>query len=275
MNVPDESSFSAFELQACLLLDPPEPTHNRTVFLIGSLLLLVLAEYVVAYQNPGWGLAVHGLLLIALMGKAVMVDDASDGLYLALSVLPLVRILAITMPFWMTGQAGQFAMVNLPLIVATVVAARYLGLTRQQMGLTARRWKVQAVVIASGLAIGGLERLIIQPAAMAPDLSLASIAWPVLSLVLFTGFSEELLFRGVLQSAATRILGPRAGIVLIAAMFGALHIGWHSALDVVFVTAVGLYFGWVVHRTGSILGVTLAHGLANVVLFVILPNIRA
>jgi len=261
------------DLQQSLLLDPPEPTINRSYFLLGSLVVLVLAEYVVAYHSAGWGLVAHALLLIAFLGKAVLVDDGADGLYLSLAVLPLVRILAISTPFWLTGQAGHFAMVNLPLIVATVVAARYLGFHREQLGLTLRRWKVQIAVMASGLVIGALERLIIQPPAMAPDLSLASIAWPVLSLLLFTGFSEELLFRGVLQTAAIRTLGPRAGIALIAAMFGALHIGWLSAVDVAFVTAVGVYFGWVVYRTGSIVGVTVAHGIANVVLFIVLPNV--
>lgn len=260
-------------LQQSFLLDPAAPPINRSFFLLGSLVVLVLAEYVVAYHSAGWGLVAHALLLIAFLGKAVLTDDGADGLYLALAVLPLVRILAISTPFWLTGQAGHFAMVNLPLIVATIVAARYLGFHHEQLGLTLRRWKVQIVVMASGPVIGVLERLIIQPPAMAPDLSLASIAWPGLSLLLFTGFSEELLFRGVLQTSAIRNLGPRAGIALIAAMFGALHIGWLSALDVAFVTAVGVYFGWVVHRTGSIVGVTLAHGIANITLFILLPNL--
>jgi membrane protease YdiL (CAAX protease family) len=34
---------------------------------------------------------------------------------------------------------------------------------------------------------------------------------------------------------------------------------------------VGLFFGWVVQRTRSLLGVTLSHGLTNIVLFLVMP----
>jgi len=44
-----------------------------------------------------------------------------------------------------------------------------------------------------------------------------------------------------------------------------------SLLDVLFVGVVGLFFGWVVHRTRSLLGVTLAHGLTNIILFLVMP----
>jgi membrane protease YdiL (CAAX protease family) len=37
----------------------------------------------------------------------------------------------------------------------------------------------------------------------------------------------------------------------------------------VFVVAV--VFGWAVRRTGSLLGVTVAHGLTNVILFLVMP----
>ena len=42
-------------------------------------------------------------------------------------------------------------------------------------------------------------------------------------------------------------------------------------LDVVFVFGVALFFGYVVERTDSILGVSLSHGLTNIVLFLVAP----
>ena len=253
--------------------DARETRRDRVTFLVQTLLLLTLAEVLVTYVNAGSGLAVHALLVIALLGKGVITEGKDHELYVALSVLPLIRILAIAMPFWMTNQTGHFALVNLPLIVATLMAARYLGLGRKGFGLTLGGLRWQLPVALSGIAIGAAERLIIQPSALAPDLSLASIWWPALALLLFTGLSEELLFRGVLQGAAVKGIGARWGIVYVALMFGALHIGWESILDVAFVTAVGLYFGWVAHKTGSILGITFAHGVANIMLFIVLPNL--
>ena len=66
---------------------------------------------------------------------------------------------------------------------------------------------------------------------------------------------------------------PRWGLGYVALLFGVLHIGYLSVLDVVFVMAVGLMFGYIVRWGGSILGVTLAHGLTNIMLFIVLPNL--
>lgn len=49
--------------------------------------------------------------------------------------------------------------------------------------------------------------------------------------------------------------------------------GFLSWPDIVFVFVVALFFGWVVQRTGSILGVALAHGITNIVLYLIAPFI--
>lgn len=47
--------------------------------------------------------------------------------------------------------------------------------------------------------------------------------------------------------------------------------GFLSWIDVVFVFVVALFFGWVVKKTGSLFGVTLAHGITNIVLYLIIP----
>jgi membrane protease YdiL (CAAX protease family) len=47
--------------------------------------------------------------------------------------------------------------------------------------------------------------------------------------------------------------------------------GFLSWLDVIFVFLVALFFGGVVKKTGSLLGVTLSHGITNIMLFLIAP----
>ena len=63
----------------------------------------------------------------------------------------------------------------------------------------------------------------------------------------------------------------RFGLLYVALLFAVLHIGYRSVLDVVFVFGVALLFGWVAEATWSLLGVTLAHGVTNIVLFLIMP----
>ncbi|MFC1897490.1 type II CAAX prenyl endopeptidase Rce1 family protein [Chloroflexota bacterium] len=52
-------------------------------------------------------------------------------------------------------------------------------------------------------------------------------------------------------------------------MFTVLQMGLLSLIDVVFVFIVRLFFGWVVKKTGSLLGVTLAHRIINASLYLV------
>jgi membrane protease YdiL (CAAX protease family) len=90
--------------------------------------------------------------------------------------------------------------------------------------------------------------------------------------MIFTGFTEEVIFRGLLQSLALRVV-QREALVYVSLLFGVLHIGYLSLADVVFVSAVGLLFAYLVLWSGSILGVTLAHGITNITLFLIMPHL--
>jgi membrane protease YdiL (CAAX protease family) len=38
-----------------------------------------------------------------------------------------------------------------------------------------------------------------------------------------------------------------------------------------FVFVASLFLGWAYEKTGSLLGITLAHGLTNILLFIVLP----
>lgn len=233
--------------------------------------ILLAAEMMVAGAYPAVGLAVHVALSVALLAHSAFSKESLGCLYAALAIAPLVRAVSLSIPAGLVDPVSQYAVVNLPLILASLMAARQLGYTWGEVGLSLRWFWLQIPIAALGPLIGWLERMIIQPAPLAASLEPSALVWPVLSLILFTGLSEELLFRGLMQRAAIGALGPAQGIFYIAVVFGVLHIGWKSFPDVLFVIAVGLVFGWIVYRTGSILGVALAHGIANVVLFIVLP----
>ncbi len=250
-------------------------THRPDASLLwGYLVVMVTAEFLSAGVHLTLGLSLHAATLLYLFARYVLTDSKLGNFYLALSVLPLIRILSLSIPVWLVSSTNWFLLINLPLIVTTVIAARTLGYGRKELRLNLGRnlW-VQLLIASSGFLIGFLERLIIQPAALSPSLDFSQILWPMLSLMLFTGLSEELLFRGLFLTAVVRYVGAARGILFSALIFGAFHFGWNSWLDVAYVTLVGVYFGWLVYKTRSIFGVTLAHGVANIMLFVILPHL--
>jgi membrane protease YdiL (CAAX protease family) len=105
---------------------------------------------------------------------------------------------------------------------------------------------------------------------MVIELTWQEVWLPALIFLMCTGFVEEFIFRGVLQRTAVEAFGWR-GIIYVSLLFAALHMGFLSLIDVVFVFCVALFFGWVVKKTGSLLGVALAHGITNIILYLVAP----
>jgi membrane protease YdiL (CAAX protease family) len=117
-----------------------------------------------------------------------------------------------------------------------------------------------------------MEYFILKPNPL-PGLETADFISAVLILIICTGFLEELAFRGVLQYNAVRLFGKWVGILIVSAFFGLLHAGnispWN--LDCVLAFSAGFLFSIVRERGGSIYAISIAHGLINVVLFLIAP----
>ena len=81
---------------------------------------------------------------------------------------------------------------------------------------------------------------------------------------------EELIFRGVIQTLSERVMGM-GSVLYVSLIFAVLHIGHYSMIDVAFVFMVALLFTAMVKKSGSLLGVTLAHGIANSMLYCVMP----
>src|SRR5205823_5365461 len=94
---------------------------------------------------------------------------------------------------------------------------------------------------------------------------------PALILLVSTGFSEELIFRGILQRAAEPLMSRWPAAIYVNLVFAVLHAGYLSLWDVFFVFVVGMVFSWFSLRTRTLLGVTFTHGLVNQFMFLVVP----
>ncbi|MDX9866252.1 MAG: CPBP family glutamic-type intramembrane protease, partial [Anaerolineaceae bacterium] len=121
---------------------------------------------------------------------------------------------------------------------------------------------------------GYVEYVILRPQPLVGAFTFQLIWQPALILLVFTGLLEEVIFRGLLQQSSREFIG-RWGLVYAGVLFAVMHLGYRSLVDFLFVLLVALYFGQVVKHTRSILGVTLAHGLTNIGLFLVFPFLAA
>lgn len=229
--------------------------------------LLALAELAVVYGPGGLGVVGMACLFLALQLHAVLSDDPRlAGLLFALALAPLVRLLSLALALpALPPLAWQAAVVACTLAAAR--GARELGLRPAELGLRPGAPLAQAGVALAGLPLGLIEYAALQPAPLAPALGRAAL--PALAVIIGAALAEELLFRGLMLRAARRLLG-RAAVVFAAAVFAVLHLG-ASPVAMLLAFGVGLLFGRIVERTGSILGVTAANGLGTALALVVLP----
>jgi len=237
------------------------------------LLAIALAEVVTIFYMPVWGIACHLLILVAVLLHSALGFAGkrhSQQLVLSLALVPLVRIISLSMPLVNIPQLWWYPIIYAPLLAAAFVVVCVLGYRPEEVGLTFKWLPVQLGVGLTGLLFGVVEYFILRLPPLIAELTWQEIWLPALILLASTGFVEEFIFRGVLQRAAVAAF-RWWGIIYVSLLFAILHIGFLSWLDVIFVFIVALFFGWVVKKTGSLIGVSLAHGITNIMLFLIVP----
>jgi len=236
------------------------------------LLAITAAEAVTALVQPLWGIVCHAIVLMAVVVHSALASDYRyRHLVLSLAPVPLVRIISLGMPLVNIPQIWWYPIIYAPLLVAAIVVVRTLGLRAREVGFSFSSFPVQLAVGLSGLLFGVVEYLILAPEPMIIELTWQEVWLPALIFLMCTGFVEEFIFRGVLQRTAVEVFGGWWGIIYVSLLFAVLHIGFLSWIDVIFVFAVALFFGWVVKKTGSLFGVTLAHGITNILLYLVVP----
>jgi len=78
-------------------------------------------------------------------------------------------------------------------------------------------------------------------------------------IALAAGVGEELLFRGVMQTAATRVTGAAAAVVLTSVVFGVAHA--LTPLYAILAAFISAYLGWMMVATDSLVPPIVAHAM--------------
>ena len=243
----------------------------RTIEPIIYLLAIAAAQAVTTFYVPPWGILSHITILTLMIVRSASVDDyLHQRLLLPLALVPLLRIISLSMPLTDIPPILLYYVSYAPLLVVAGVAMGLLGYAPQQVGVSLRRFPIQLVVGLTGIVFGVAEYFILVPEPMIAELTLREVWLPALILLVCAGFMEEFVFRGVLQSSSTEAFGGW-GIVYVSLLFAVTHIGFLPVIDLVFVFVVALFFGWVVRKTGSLLGVALSHGISSIALYLIIP----
>jgi len=188
---------------------------------------------------------------------------------------------------WAYGLAAGAAVGQILTVILTLAAAGFS--TAKLEGVLALKapaqgWGVVPVALVPLLAVTGVwtaALLLLKPDVVYQDLRpfkelmQGNAVWIIVPVIcLGAPLSEELLFRGFLFSGLAKSrLGFLGTAILTTVLWTGLHAGY-SVFGMVEVLGIGLYFAWLLVRTGSLWVTMICHGLYNSVVAISLLLVK-
>ena len=245
-------------------------------------LFITISELVFACWNAGAGIILHLILFWALMSHLFLLwalmlisytifDNNVPRLYLSLTLIPLMRIISVAVPMSNLSPILWHLLISVPLFLAAFSVARLAGYDRNDLGLTLDNLSVQLLIAWVGIPLGFVGYLVLKELSFNISFALQDLWYSTIILIICTGFLEELLFRGIIYRAALEAMGGRNALLFVSFINATMHISNLSFLHVIYVFLVAVLFTKIYDLQGSIVGISLAHGLLNITLFLICP----
>lgn len=194
------------------------------------------------YPVPGWSVLLFLAAAAAIGGPAIL-------------YLPDKSMLSLLAAFFVTG------------LVAVAISVAPLGLPAglQALGIRAAgRWIIVLGVVVTTLLSFAVSQLGIQPEGMRQVTDSvrdpAVLVPTLLVLAVLAPLVEELVFRGLLYGWVAGRWGGLPALLVSSLAFAAAH---YEPAHIVLVAPLGLWFGWLRWRTGSLLPSIVAHTINN------------
>jgi len=240
-------------------------TSTSKMMVLLFVMVTVFSEVVTMFVDVVSGAMIYGAILLILINLAYFSKiHRTSQVYLALTLLPLLRILSLAMPIHQVPPIFQYVLTGVPLLVATFVVIRSNGLPSLRLNLTGLEWVYQIIISLSGIPLGVIAALtLVPPPSLVSPTNLLGILLLWIVFTLFGAVTEELIFRGLVQKALSYSFGAFS-VVLSSILYASMFLGTLSPGYVIFYGLTGLLFSIWVHISGSIIGVIMAHSLMNI-----------
>jgi membrane protease YdiL (CAAX protease family) len=247
----------------------------QVLFIVSIGVLIIVCEWVFAYQNVAYGIVIALGLAIAIfiVLSTLRFDQRITNCGESLALIPLYILFTSSLPWFFINQ--QYL---LPAVYSVIlglclwhVYQRKLSL-KQLFGFSKEKLlKYSLMGLAIGIPLGVGEYFILHPAPAFPSFEVRYLFRDMAYMVLFVGIGEELLFRGLIQQDLMRAFGWKWGLFGASLMFAVMHLTWRSIPELGFVFLAGLILGVLYWKTKSLVAPIVAHGINNVILVSVLP----
>jgi membrane protease YdiL (CAAX protease family) len=240
---------------------------------------IIVAEVYVCLLESTLGVVFCSVILVILIIHIQRASEYNTKKFLmSLLLVPISLLIVAFIPsighiLDRSGNLTNLAIYGVILLAAAVAIIRIAKLAQQDLYLSLGKLRIQLLIGLTGAIIGPALYFLYRPEPLVTE-----GGWLIQSAALFfiivAAAAEELVYRGILQSTSTHVLG-RWGPIYISIAFAFIHLGNISGVNlsivsIPFIFIVALFYSWAVGKTRSLLGVTLSHVICNVILWMVL-----
>ena len=237
------------------------------------ILAIIVAELLLYMGKQEAGILLHVMIPLCLAISTMWMRESNVTFCLeALAMLPILRLVNISMPVFIPTMLYLYIFIYAPLMISVFFIVRHQRITMKELGFTLDNLYLYIpIALVVGYVIGYFEHSIINAGSLILDTSALSIFKISFVMFFFVGLVEELIFRSLLQTRLEASFGMVKGLLITALLFGMMHSGYGKAYELLLVFFVGIVFGCMFQRTRSLLLLVITHVFVNVFIFGLMP----
>ncbi|WP_235283304.1 CPBP family intramembrane glutamic endopeptidase [Methanosarcina sp. 2.H.A.1B.4] len=244
------------------------------LFTAVPVLSITFAELLIFSGRMGAAVWIHIGTTIALSLSNIFIKDPEvHKIHQALMLLPVLRLINLSMPIFYDTTLYTFVFIYGPLAIPVAVIVLHQRDSLEQIGITLKHIIPYMILsVPMGLILGLGEYLTIRTGYLIPDLTFINLLKLTIVMVFFVGLVEEVIFRSILQTRLENAHGMWAALIISSLLFGLMHSGYGTIQEILYTGFVGFIMGLAFHKTKSLPFIAVLHGFVNVFLFGILPH---
>lgn len=271
----DHNPFKIWKTDGSEKTDQEKIKSRKIRFLTAApILSITLAELLIFLGQMGAAVWIHIFTLIALsLSNIVLKDPEIHRIYQAFMLLPVLRLVNLSMPIFFDTTLYTFVFIYGPLAIPVAVIVLHQRDSLENIGITLKHIvPYMFLSVPLGFLLGFGEYLTIRTGYLIPDLTFTNLLELTIIMVFFVGFIEELIFRSILQTRLENALSLWEALLITSILFGLMHSGYGTIQEILYTGFVGFVMGLAFYKTKSLPFIAVIHGFVNVFLFGILPH---
>lgn len=239
------------------------------------IIAIAFAELLILTGRIKEAAAAYTLLLVILSFSIIVSKNLEiRKVYQALILLPILRLVNLSMPIYFEADLYSFIFMYLPMTIPITIIAVHQEIPGEgKMALLKKMGIYLPFSLLAGLIFAEAEYLIVQTKPFIPDLSPVNLLQLIIIMIFVVSLIEEIIFRGVIQTRLEEFLGPAGGVLLASFLFGVMHSSYGTLYEIAYTFLVGGIIGYFFYRTRSLPLVVMIHGFTNIFLFGLIPHL--